>query len=416
MIRASLGLRVPESLTGMQPQRPSLAALVAAFGHRLHQEGLPVTPERSIRFVAAITIAEPTQLSQLYWLGRVTYLTANDHVPTYDRVFREVFTGTIDMPELAEVADQATASPTPSGDRTTAETGSSVPAQGSSRSTTATPGEASSDDEQDDPSALAAASRDERLHDREFSTLNDDELALIRRLVERLPVVPPTRLARRTKRDRSGERWDVRATLRGSHRTAGDPVNLTRRRRTSKPRRIILIADVSGSMEPYARIYLHLMRGAVVALRAEAFAFATRLTRLTRALRIERPDAAYRKVSEDARDWSGGTRIGASLKDFIDQHGRRGLARGAVVVIVSDGWEIGDTALLRESMARLARLAHRVIWVNPRQAARGYQPLVGGMAAALPYVDTFVSGHSLSAIEDVLEAIASATPRPSIGR
>lgn len=161
-------------------------------------------------------------------------------------------------------------------------------------------------------------------------------------------------------------------------------------------------------MEPYARVYLHLMRGAVRALGAESFVFATRLTRLTRALATGGPDQAYAHVASMTPDWSGGTRIGEALARFNDEHGRRGIARGAVVVIVSDGWEVGDPAELGTQMERLARLAHHIIWVNPRRAAQGYQPLVGGMAAALPHVDTFVSGHSLRAVEDVLDAIQRA--------
>jgi len=162
-------------------------------------------------------------------------------------------------------------------------------------------------------------------------------------------------------------------------------------------------------MESYARVYLHLMRGAVRALHAEAFVFATRLTRLTRALTKGQPDAAYTAVAKAAPDWSGGTRIGRAVSTFLDEFGRRGMARGAVVVIVSDGWELDDPALLGESMKRLSLLAHHIIWVNPRLAHAAYQPLVGGMAAALPYVDTFVSGHSLRALDDVLEAIHTAT-------
>ena len=161
-------------------------------------------------------------------------------------------------------------------------------------------------------------------------------------------------------------------------------------------------------MEPYSRAYLHLLRGAVLALNAEAFVFATRLTRLSRPLAQGNGDAAYQLVSAKARDWSGGTRLGACLVDFVEQHGRRGMARGAVVVVVSDGWEIQDPALVGIAMARLRRLAHHVIWVNPRQAAEGYQPLVGGMAAALPFVDTFVSGHSVNALGQVVDAIADA--------
>jgi uncharacterized protein with von Willebrand factor type A (vWA) domain len=177
------------------------------------------------------------------------------------------------------------------------------------------------------------------------------------------------------------------------------------RRRVDRPRRLVLLADVSGSMAPYARAWLHLLHGAVRAARADAFVFATRLTRLTRALATSDPDAALRRATAAAPDWSGGTRIGAALAAFVDRHGRRGVARGAVVVIVSDGWDTGDPAVVGEQMARLARLAHRIVWVNPRRAAPGYRPLVGGMAAALPHVDAFVSGHTAAALAEVVAAI-----------
>ena len=161
-------------------------------------------------------------------------------------------------------------------------------------------------------------------------------------------------------------------------------------------------------MEAYSRAYLYLLHGAVKALRAETFVFATQLTRLTRALRVTDadPERALRDAVGSVGDWSGGTRIGEALKTFNDEWGRRGLARGAVVVIVSDGWEGGDPALLGEQMARLARLAHRIVWVNPRAKSERYQPLVGGIAAALPHIDRFASGHSLSAFDEVLAAIA----------
>jgi hypothetical protein len=164
-------------------------------------------------------------------------------------------------------------------------------------------------------------------------------------------------------------------------------------------------------MEPYARIYLHLLRGAVQAIKAEAFVFATHLTRLTRQLSTTHTEVAYRKAAEAANDWSGGTRIGHAIRAFIDDFGQRGMARGAVVVIVSDGWESDRPELLEEAMARLSRLAHHIIWVNPRKAAESFQPLTGGMAAALPYVDTFLSGHSLRALNDVMAAIAAAGDR-----
>jgi uncharacterized protein with von Willebrand factor type A (vWA) domain len=160
-------------------------------------------------------------------------------------------------------------------------------------------------------------------------------------------------------------------------------------------------------MEPYARAYLQLLHCAAGATRAETFVFATRLTRLTRHLRVRNPNIALQRAAASAPDWAGGTRLGDALKAFNDGWGRRGLARGAVVVIVSDGWDSGDPALVAEQMERLARLAHRVVWVNPRKQSAAYRPLVGGMAAALPHVDAFVSGHSLRAMTDVLDAIES---------
>ena len=391
-----------------------LAAVAAAFGHRLHDSGVPVTPQQSARFGSAVLLAQPKEIDELYWLGRVTLLTEHDQVGTYDRVFRHIFQGLIDIAEMGgQQSVQSTSSMQPPGDRRDDAPENTVESQGGPRGSSATPGEQSSgvDDDQAPPQMLAAMSSDERLSNVDFSRCTPEELALIRRLVEQLPVVPPTRTARRTRRHSSGRRLDVRATLRRAHRTAGDPVELVMRTRTDQPRRVVLLADVSGSMEPYARVYLHLMKGAVQALHAEAFVFATRLTRLTRTLSTQDPDAAYRKATQSAPDWSGGTRIGRTLMEFIDSYGRRGTARGAVVVIVSDGWETDDPAVLREAMARLSRLAHHVVWVNPRKAAKDYQPLVAGMQAALPYVDTFVSGHSVRALEEVMSAISNATRR-----
>ena len=391
-----------------------LAAVAAAFGHRLHDSGVPVTPQQSARFGSAVLLAQPKEIDELYWLGRVTLLTGHDQVGTYDRVFRHIFQGLIDIAEMGgQQSVQSTSSLQPPGDRRDDAPENTVESQGGPRASSATPGEQSSgvDDDQAPPQMLAAMSSDERLSNVDFSRCTPEELALIRRLVEQLPVVPPTRTARRTRRHSSGRRLDVRATLRRAHRTAGDPVELVMRTRTDQPRRVVLLADVSGSMEPYARVYLHLMKGAVQALHAEAFVFATRLTRLTRTLSTQDPDAAYRKATQSAPDWSGGTRIGRTLMEFIDSYGRRGTARGAVVVIVSDGWETDDPAVLREAMARLSRLAHHVIWVNPRKASKDYQPLVAGMQAALPYVDTFVSGHSVRALEEVMSAISNATRR-----
>ena len=254
-----------------------------------------------------------------------------------------------------------------------------------------------------------AASDEEVLREKRFDALEPGELARLYRLMTRLEIATPRRRTRRSERQRRGEHMDMRRTLRGSMRTAGDPIRLARRRRrVVRPPRMVMLCDISGSMEPYARAYLQFLTSAAGSgPNAEAFVFATRLTRLTRALRSRSPERAIQRAAAAAPDWSSGTRIGDALKAFNDRHGRRGMARGAVVVILSDGWERGDPALVGREMERLSRLAHRIVWVNPRVAATGFSPRAGGMAAALPYCDALVSGHSLEALGEVAEAIAA---------
>jgi uncharacterized protein with von Willebrand factor type A (vWA) domain len=402
---------VPDLAVAPEAQA-DLAALVAAFGDRLHAAGVPVTPERMSRFAEAILIASPRFLHEAYWLGRVTLLSGHGQIPVYDHVFNEYFRGYTDL-----VDDRRSAPPSPGtslsdGERAPRGAPESQSAASPSPITTTTPGlDARGDGDAEEMTMLAAASPSERLASRDFSECTPEELALLRRLVEQLPLVPPQRRGRRLRRHARGDRLDLRATLRKAHRTGGDPVRRSHRRQMQRPRRVVLIADVSGSMEPYSRVYLHLMRGAVRALGSEAFVFATRLTRLTRQLASGGPDLAYARVADATPDWAGGTRIGTALTRFLDEHGRRGIARGAIIVIVSDGWEIGDPHEVGRAMQRLGRLAHHVIWVNPRSAATEFQPLAGGMAAALPHVDTFLSGHSVRALEELLVAIREAGER-----
>ena len=261
---------------------------------------------------------------------------------------------------------------------------------------------------------LGVASDEERLAARSFDGLEPYELAQLYRLMSRLQLATPLRRARRYERGRGGRGIDMRRTLRTSLRTGGDPIRLARRRRRVVPRRLVLLCDISGSMEPYARAYLQFLTCAAGSgPNAEAFVFATRLTRLTRALASRNPERAIQRAAAAAPDWSSGTRIGDALKEFNDRHGRRGMARGAVIVILSDGWERGDPMLVGREMERLARLAHRIVWVNPRVSASAFSPRAGGMMAALPHCDALVSGHSFQALAEVVEAIgAQAWGRP----
>jgi len=393
-------------LAGIDVSGVDLAEVAGSFGQLLHAAGVPVTPERSGRFARAVALAETVEVDDVYWLGRVTLLTGADQIPTFDAVFGQLFRGVVDVADRRgdpnAPSPPAARPPEPRPAPTRPGEPAAAGGIGGGPGLT-TPGGGAA--EEDAPEGLlAAASAEERLRSKDFGQLTPDELQALRGLIAGLAVAAPLRTSRRRVRHHRG-RLDVRATLRRAHRRGGDPVEWMRRHPKLRPRRLVLIADVSGSMEPYSRAYLHLLHGAVRGAKAEAFVFATRLTRLTRALAASEPDLALRRAAAAAPDWSGGTRIGAALADFNDRYGRRGVARGAVVVVVSDGWDTGDPAVLGEQMARLARLAHRVVWVNPRAAAESYQPKVAGMAAALPHVDAFVSGHSVAALDALLAAL-----------
>lgn len=384
-----------------------LPATAVAFSRRLREAGLPVGPERAARFADALALARPISRRRLYWTARAVFVSDRLQVAAFDRVFGEVFGSRErngDVPDL-DVSSVEPAAPdqrTPVGeDGEPPELGPGAPAA---------PAPAADGDSEAPPRDLPVplvASEDEILSEKRFDALSPQELAQLHRLMEKLALATPLRRSRRVERRPHGQRVDVRRTLRASLRTGGDPIRLARRERRVVRRRIVLLCDISGSMEPYARAYLQfLVCAAGAGPRAEAFVFATRLTRLTRALQSRNPDGAIARAAAAAPDWSSGTRIGDALKEFNDHHGRRGIARGAVVVILSDGWERGDPALVAQELERLARLAYRIVWVNPRAAAAGFSPRVGGMAAALPHCDALVSGHNLKALEEVAAAIA----------
>jgi uncharacterized protein with von Willebrand factor type A (vWA) domain len=373
-----------------------LAPLAAGFGRRLRDAGLPVTPQRDAEFARALDLVRPISRRRLYWTARSLFLADIAQVKAFDRVFLSVFGSTDETP-------------TDSVDESIKEAGTEARGDGEGRGRTPSPSPADpgTGDTTEVAVPLLMASDAERLAGKSFDALEPQELAQLYRLMSRLQLATPLRRTRRYERGR-GRQIDMRRTLRGSLRTAGDPIRLARRQRRTRRRRLVMLCDISGSMEPYARAYLQFLASAAGSgPNAEAFVFATRLTRLTRALASRHPERAIERAAEAAPDWSSGTRIGDALKAFNDRHGRRGMARGAVVVILSDGWERGDPALVGREMERLARLAHRIVWVNPRVSASAFAPRAGGMAAALPHCDALVSGHSFEALGEVAEAIGA---------
>ena len=395
---------------GVETIELDLPPLVGALSRRLHDAGLSVTPARAADFARALTLVRPVARRQLYWTARAVFVTDPAQAAAFDGVFFSVFGGWAAGDELDEVHALATPPDRQPQPEHQVSPGDS---DGSDRDASASA--AASDDESSGELEvpLALASEEELLGRKRFDRLEPHELAALYRLMSRLELATPRRRTRRYERQRRGERIDLRRTLRTSIRTGGNPIHLARRRRRIAPRRLVLLCDISGSMEPYARAYLQFLTCAAGSgPHAEAFVFATRLTRLTRALASRSPERAIQRAAAAAPDWSSGTRIGDALREFNDRHGRRGMARGAVIVIISDGWERGDPMLVGRELERLGRLAHRIVWVNPRLSANAFSVQSGGMLAALPHCDALVSGHSFQALAEVVDAIGAESWEP----
>jgi uncharacterized protein len=389
-----------------------LPAFAGGFARRLHDAGVPVTAERAAGLAQALALVKPISRRRLYWTARGALLTARGQVGAFDRVFTEVFgAGTTAERELEP--DKLRRVDTEREERAKSERPVGEIGAPMGRDPGAAGGRHRDDAPEREIAVPTTASDEERLRTTRFDALDAGELAHLQALMAQLRVATPPRRSRRRTRGGHREQIDLRRTLRAALRTGGDPIRLARRERRVVPRRLVLLLDISGSMEPYARAYVQFLGCATGSTRdAEVFVFATRLTRLTRALAGGGPQRALARAANAAPDWSSGTRIGDALRTFNDRHGRRGMARGAVVVILSDGWERGDPALVGREMERLARLAHRIVWVNPRAAADGFAPRAGGMAAALPHLDALVSGHSLEALAEVVAAIGGAGEPP----
>jgi uncharacterized protein len=391
-----------------------LAAVAAGFGAALRRAGLPVGTGRSERFAAAVTLVRPCTPGELLNCALATLVSSKEQAAILRAVFAEVF-GPLPDGLGSETATQAPARRARPDAETIAEAATAARAHAALIGVIR---ESRPDGADDDPpppereiSRPYLGSPAERLSGTDFAELSESELAELAQLMRQLTLAVPPRRSRRHRPGPGGRRTDVRATLRQARRTGGHAFRLIGRVPTSRPRRLVVLCDISGSMELYARAMIQFLYCAAGGARAEVFSFATRLTRLTPALARSAPGEALRRAGQAAPDWLGGTRLGVALKEFNDRYGRRGMARGAVVLIISDGWDTGDPAVVRREMQRLSLVAHRIVWVNPRTKSAAYEPLAGGMAAAWPYCDAVVSAHTMDALADLTAALADPVRR-----
>ncbi len=367
----------------------SRPAALVEFARALRDEGVPTGPSTASDLLAALETVGASSAEDVYWAFRSLTISGRDHVPAFDRVFVRYFT---EHGEPSLVLAQE-----------------SPPRAWSVR-------DAGKGDEGDgntvDDVAVVGASAVERLADRDFSELDEQEEAAVRALLASMVWAPAITLARRRRPSRRGDRPDLRRTLRSAAAAEGDMMRLAVTERRIRQRPLVFIADVSGSMERYAEMLLyfaHAGRGRLG--RIEAFVFSTRLTRITRELATRQPGEAIRRVADAVHDWSGGTKIGDSIATFNREWSRRVCRGGPIALIVSDGWDRGDPQLLATEMARLHRSVHRVVWLNPLAGREGYRPETQGMRAALPHVDDFLAGGTLRDLATLVRLLESVPAR-----
>jgi uncharacterized protein with von Willebrand factor type A (vWA) domain len=363
----------------------AVARHVVTFGRILREGGLEVGPGRLCDAIAGLDLVDLTQRDDVYWTLRQTLVSRHEDLDAFDRAFRAWFLRAPTQPQARPGPESQTMRLV--------------------RSATAKPvGEEGAD--MDEEEAALGWSPEELLREKDFADLTPVEFEHVGRLIAQLAASRPTRRSRRLRPHHRGRNLDMRRLVRASLATGGDAAERAFRRRVHVPRKLVVICDVSGSMDAYSRALVLFLHALVLSGRGvEAFAFGTRLTRLTPDLTGRDPEHALEAAAARVVDWSGGTRIGASLKAFNDEWGRRALTRGAVVLIVSDGWEREDAASVGLEMARLARQAYAVVWVNPLKGHPDYQPLAGGMRAALPHIDRFLPGHNLASLEELAEVL-----------
>ncbi len=373
---------MPEPITG----------LLASFAAELRSAGLAVGSGDVLVYCTALSKLDPADLTDLYWAGRTTLVNRHDDIAVYDQVFHRFFLA-------AGGADD---------DPLTLTLRASAEAQGALALPSTEPGES---EHEDDAILGWMASDVEALKHKSFAACTPEELAALRRIMARIKLTPPRRRTRRSTRARTGPRPDPRRTVREAMRMHGEPARLYWRRRKVRLRPLILILDVSGSMADYSRSLLQFAHSAIrSAGRVEVFCFGTRLTRVTGAMECRRPDEALERAARLSFDWDGGTKIGDSLDAFVRDWARRGVCRGGIVVVCSDGLDRGDPAVLASALERLSRLCHRLVWLNPHKGNDpGFRPSTLGMMIAAPHVDLLLSGHDLNSLEKL------ATLLPTLG-
>ena len=367
---------------------PPMLDAAVTFGRVLRKMGLPAGPDRVVEFVRAVEELDVTRREDVYWAGKVTLCSRPEDLELYDRAFRLFWDGE----EPRRIVQPPKFRLSLSGAKDSAQP----------------PKKTVQKSERGEEAVRLHYSPVNVLRKKDFADCTPEEFAELYRLMADLNLSGDLRKSRRLGPAPRGRR-DARRTIRDALRTGGEPLRHRYRKARDQPRRVVLLCDVSGSMASYSRALLRFMHAGVASGEpVEAFVLGTRLTRVTRELADRDPDRALGEASRAVEDWSGGTRLGDTIKEFVDLWGQRGMARGAAVVILSDGWDRGDVEVLAESMERLARLARRVIWVNPLKAKPGYRPLARGMAAALPHVDVFLSGHNFESLEELARAISGA--------
>lgn len=363
---------------------PGAEKMAVAFARVLRGVDIAAPLDSVLTFVDALSLVGMDNREPVYWAARCTLARNPEDIPAFDRAFAVFW----DHRESSAEIDTEELRITIAMD--TEEEGSS----------------GGFADASDNPTITLRFSGVETLREKDFSDYTDEEMRTAQKWMEQLRVAGTPRESLRWVASRKGTRPDMRRTVRASLAAQGEPVRRRWTRHGERSRRIVFLLDVSGSMEPYARALVRFVHAGVAGRqRVEAFTLGTRLTRITRELTSKDPDKALRLAGTRVADWSGGTRLGETLRLFNDEWGVRGMARGSIVVILSDGWDRGEPRVLADEMQRLQRVSFRVVWVNPLKVTPGYAPLARGMAAALPFVDEFVEGHSLDALEHLTKVI-----------